>query len=380
MPEFEHDRAIIPVTLLTGFLGAGKTTLLGKLLRDPRFSDTAVLINEFGEVALDHLLVEAVPEDISIEVTSGCLCCTVRGDIRQALMMILHRSEIGELPMFSRLVIETTGIADPAPVIQTLMGDILLARRYQLASIVTVVDAVNGLSTIVNHLEARKQIAVADRIVVTKTDTDAGSAALPDVLRMLGNLAPGATIADAHRPGFLFGSMIDDERVFDPAVKPKVVLDWLAAESHREIPVGHAHQHDHGHDGHAHGHHDEHHHDVNRHGDNIKAFCLTLDRPLDLQAFGFAMELLASNQGPDVLRVKGLVAISEYPDQPVIIHMVQHVLHVPARLDAWPSADKRTRLVFITRNIDPERLARFFDSWSQPPPYISQPFTLSAAE
>ena len=361
------DRAIIPVTLLTGFLGAGKTTLLGKLLRDPRFSDTAVLVNEFGEIALDHLLVEAVPDNITIEVTSGCLCCTVRGDIRQALMMMLHRSEQGELPLFSRLVIETTGIADPAPVIQTLMGDILLAQRYQLASIVTVVDAVNGLSTIEVHNEARKQIAVADRLVITKTDTDQGQAALAKLTAALQALAPGASISDAHSPEFALGRLIDDERVFDPAAKPAVVLGWLAAEGHAQLEVGRAH--DHGRHSHAHIHdkhsHDENPHDINRHGDDIRAFCLTLDRPLDLRAFGFAMELLASNQGPDILRVKGLVAIAEYPDQPVIVHMVQHMLHVPARLDAWPSDDRRTRLVFITRCIDPEPLAQFFDSWTR---------------
>ena len=276
MFEQASDRAIIPVTLLTGFLGAGKTTLLGKLLRDPRFSDTAVVVNEFGEVALDHLLVEAVPEDITIEVTSGCLCCTVRGDIRQALMMMLHRSENGELPLFSRLVIETTGIADPAPVIQTLMGDILLARRYQLASIVTVVDAVNGLSTIANHVEARKQIAVADRLVFTKTDTDEGRASVVALTAAVRELAPVASIDDSNAPGFVFGRLIDDERVFDPAVKPDIVLQWLAAEAHQQIAVGYdEHNHHHGHD------HDHHHLDVNRHGDDIRAFCLTLDPPLE---------------------------------------------------------------------------------------------------
>lgn len=354
----------IPVILLTGFLGAGKTTLLTRLIRDPRFSDPAVIINEFGEVALDHLLVEDVPEEMTVEVTSGCLCCTVRGDIRRALLMLHHRAEQGELPLFSRLVIETTGLADPAPVIQTLMGDPGLTRIYQLAAIVTVVDAANGLGTLEAHNEAAKQVAVADRIVITKTDTDAGAAALPTLVAALDERAPGAAVFDASAPELDLRAVFNDTCIFGAAAKPQVVLDWLAAESHVSV-----HLEDHRARGvaHAHVHHDHssHHHDVNRHSEAIRAFCLTIDQPMDAGAYGFAMELLSANQGPDLLRVKGLVAIADYPDKPVVLHMVQHMLHIPVRLDAWPSGDRRTRLVFITRNIAPEPLARFFDSWTR---------------
>lgn len=354
-----NGRPRIPITLLTGFLGSGKTTLVSRLLRDPRFSDTAVIINEFGEVGLDHLLVEHVAEDVIVEMTSGCLCCTVRGDIRLALTMLQHRSDAGELPTFSRLIIETTGLADPAPVIHTLISDVQLDARYRLARVLTVVDAVNGLSTLDTHVEAVKQVAVADHLLVSKTDTEAGRKLLPELLLVLRRLAPGAAIEETVAPDFDLRALVDDGGVFDAAAKPAQVLAWLNAEAHSELQVGH-HSHDHDHDGPG--------HDLNRHSSAIRAFCLTLDRPLSRLGFSFAMELLASNQGSDLLRVKGLVAIDEYPDKPIVVHMVQHIVQVPTRLDAWPSEDRRTRLVFITRNLDPARLAGFFESWTRADP------------
>jgi len=358
------ERARIPVTLLTGFLGAGKTTLVSRLLRDPRFSDTAVVINEFGEVGLDHLLVEHLRDDAVIEMTSGCLCCTVRGDIRQALLMLLHRSEVGEIPLFERLVIETTGLADPAPVIHTLMTDLRLDARFRLARVATVVDAVNGLSTLDAHPEAVKQAAVADHLLISKTDTAEGQARVGELVARLRELAPGAVLKDVNAPAFDPRALADDGGVFDAAAKPAQVLDWLNAEAHAQVHVGHGH-HDHDHGGHA--------HEVNRHSDAIRAFCLTLDRPMSGLGFSFAMELLASHQGPDLLRVKGLIAIDEYPDKPVVVHMVQHMVQAPARLDAWPSEDRRTRLVFITRNIPPQPLAGFFERWTSVDPATPAP-------
>jgi G3E family GTPase len=337
----------IPVTLLTGFLGAGKTTLVSRVLADPRFSDTAVVINEFGEIGLDNVLVEAAPETI-VEMTSGCLCCTVRGDIRQSLVMLLERSERGELPLFSRLIIETTGLADPVPVIHTLMADPRLVRRYRLAQIVTVVDAVNGLSTLAHHAEAVKQVAVADHILVTKTDVQNISAALRAQLNALN---PAALITDVHSADFKLRDLADDTAHFSPDGKSLDVLGWLKAESYA---------------------HDHHHHDadVNRHSDKIQSYCLTIDEPISRFAFSVAFELLAANQGPDLLRVKGLVKLAEHPDQPVIIHAVQHIVHPPRRLDAWPSDDTRTRLVFITNDIPRAAMEQFFAAWTTPNPAL----------
>lgn len=331
----------LPITLLTGFLGSGKTTLLTRLLRDPRFADTAVIINEFGEIGLDHLLVEAVPDAVvTVTVTEGCLCCTVRGDVTRALLMLLHRSEIGELPLFERVVIETTGLADPAPVIHTITSDPRLTRRFELAGIVTVVDAVNGFATLAKHPEAARQVAVADRVVVTKADLLPIDATLTNAIRDLNRTAPIADAAD-----FDVRDMVEGN-AFAPGERGSDVLAWLAAEAHAE--------HDHHHD-----------HDITRHGDHIRSFSLAIDQPMTALAFGAALELLAGNQGSQLLRVKGLVAIAEYPDRPVVVHMVQHSIHPLRRLDAWPSDDHRTRLVFITDDLPPEPLAKFFTAWAE---------------
>jgi G3E family GTPase len=324
----------IPVTLLTGFLGAGKTTLLAKLIRDPRFSDTAVVINEFGDVGLDHALVDAGPEAI-IEMTSGCLCCTIRGDIRQSLLMLLERSERGEIPLFSRLIVETTGLADPAPVVHTLLADPRLVRRYHLAQIVTVVDALHGLETISAHSEAAKQIAVADVLLLSKTDIKPPS---PDLLAALQALNPIVTPIAQIDLRLLAG---DVDR-FHLDAKSNDVRNWLAAEA---VEAHH------------------HHHDVNRHGHDIQAYCLTIYEPISRMAFGMAMELLAANQGEDLLRVKGIVKLAEHPDQPVIIHAVQHMMHDPIRLDKWPDDDQRSKLVFIVRNIPKSTMETFFAAW-----------------
>jgi G3E family GTPase len=326
----------LPVTLLTGFLGAGKTSLLTSLIRDPRFSDTAVVINEFGDVGLDHILVDAGPEAI-IEMTSGCLCCTIRGDIRQSLLMLLERSERGEIPMFSRLIIETTGLADPAPVIHTLLADPRLVRRYSLAQIVTVVDSVNGLATLDAHAESAKQIAVADVLLLSKTDITPPSPALLDAVAALNPAVLPITTLDFDLRG-----LAGDVMRFHADSKTADVRAWLAAETVEAHP---------------------HHHDVNRHGHDIEAYCLTFDVPLSRFTFSTAMELLAANQGENLLRVKGILQLSEHPEQPVIIHAVQHMIHEPVRLDSWPDADRRSKLVFIVRDIPKPTMEKFFAAW-----------------
>lgn len=348
----------IPVTLLTGFLGAGKSTLLSAVLRDPRFSDTAVVVNEFGEVGLDGALIAHAPEQI-VETTTGCLCCTIRGDIREALVRLHARMTAGEIGGFSRLVIETTGLADPAPPIQTLIADPRLARRFALAGVVTAIDAVNGDATLDRHEEAVRQVAVADRIVLTKTDLARDPASRRDLDALaarLQALTPGAAILDRNAPAFDLRRLFD-MAAFDPGAKTMDVRSWLNAEP---LDVdGHSHQ-EHRH-GHAHGH--DHRHDVSRHGADIHAFCVTLDEPVPTMGFTTALELLIANQGPELLRVKGVVCLAEKPERPIVIHGAQHVFHDPVILDAWPDDDRRTKLVFITQGVGRAPVDAFLRAW-----------------
>ena len=351
---------IVPVTLLTGFLGSGKSTLLSRILRDPRFSDTAVVVNEFGEVGLDGFLVEHSREQ-TVEMTTGCLCCTIRGDIRQTLLRLHDRRTRGEVPAFERLIVETTGLADPAPVVHTLIADASLSKRFALSGIVTTVDALAGAATLDRQTECVKQTAVADRIVLTKTDLATGAQEKREVDELrhsLVRLNPGARILDRNDPEFDLRALFDTA-LFDPMSRPAEVQRWLNAEAFagaEEPGHGHAHGHEHGH-GHDHA------HDVNRHGPDIHAFCVELDEPVSIMAFTVALELLIANQGEDLLRVKGIVNLKERPDRPVIIHGVQHVLHEPVWLEGWPDGDRRTKIVFVTRNIRKETIEAFFEAW-----------------
>lgn len=341
----------IPVTLLTGFLGSGKSTLLTKILRDPRFSDTAVVVNEFGEVGLDGFLVEHSGDQM-VEMTSGCLCCTIRGDIRQTLLDLHARREQGRIPMFERLVIETTGLADPAPVIHTLMADPRLDRRFMLGGIIATVDAVNGDHTLDVQLECVKQIAVADRVVITKTDLAADPISQRDVARLrdrITMLNPGAIILDKNANDFDLRRLFDTS-LYNPVTKTMDVQKWLNDEAY-EAAHSHAHEHDH-----------HHHHDVSRHGDDIQAFTLILDEPVDTMTFTDALELLITRQGENLLRVKGIVNITDNPGRPLVVHGVQHVFHDPVWLDAWPDEDHRTRIVFIARGLSEQTVRDVFAS------------------
>lgn len=350
----EQTDARIPVSVITGFLGAGKSTLLNRLLRHPEMGETAVIVNEFGEVGLDHALIASSSED-TVLLNSGCLCCTVRGDLVETFRDLTQRRDKGEIKPFRRIVIETTGLADPAPVLHTLMTDPVVAERCRLESVVTLVDAVNGDSTLNHHREAVKQAAVADRLVLTKVDV-ADAQAVQQLRHRLQHLNPAAPIFTAI-DGDIAPNQLFNAGLYDPRTKSFDAQNWLRAEAY-EHGHGH-HHHDHGHH-HVHHHHDHDHagdgqdpHDVNRHDASIQAFCLTFDEPFDWNTLATWLDLLAAYRGDNLLRVKGLMNVSGV-DRPVVVHGVQHLFHPPATIPAWPDEDRRSRIVFITRDLPRE--------------------------
>jgi G3E family GTPase len=315
----------LPVNVITGFLGSGKTTLLKRLLESPDMADTAVLINEFGEVGLDHHLLEQVDENI-VMLQSGCLCCTIRDDLARSMRDLWERRATGEFG-FKRLVVETTGLADPAPIIYTLMADPVIRYHFRLGNIITTIDAVNGLGQLERQPESLKQAAVADRIVLTKTDIandDVGD--LRARVRQVNPAAPVYLAQENLTPGKLLTNDL-----YDPKAKSKEVAHWIDAEAFSA-------QHDHE-------------HDPNRHDASIHAFCLTFDRPIDWTAFGIWLTMLLQAHGEDVLRVKGLLDVRGMPG-PVAVHGVQHVVHPPVHLKRWPDDDRRSRIVFIVRGLE----------------------------
>ncbi len=338
----------VPVTILTGFLGSGKTTLMNRLLADAALADTVVLVNEFGEVGLDHLFVEKVDGDMLL-MASGCLCCTIRGDLVNALEDLLRRLDNGRIKPFQRVVIETTGLADPAPVLHAIMGHPYLGLRYRLDGVVTTVDGVNGLATIDRHREAQRQVAVADRIVVTKTDLIADGVGVDALMSRLADLNPGAPKLDGIR-GEADAAALLSAGLFEPARKIPDVERWLQAEAVQAHGDHSRHAHDHG--GHS--------HDPNRHDAAIAAFCLVRDRPLPPKAFELFLDLLRHAHGPKLLRMKGIVALADDPDRPVVVHGVQHLFHPAVRLEAWPDSDRRTRIVLILDGLGREFAERLF--------------------
>ncbi|WP_276120409.1 CobW family GTP-binding protein [Pararhizobium qamdonense] len=358
----------VPVSILTGFLGAGKTSLLNRLLKDPDLTDTAVIINEFGDVSLDHLLVEASSDGI-IELSDGCLCCTVRGELVDTLADLMDRMQTGKIKPLKRVVIETTGLADPAPVLQSVMGNPVIAQSYRLDGVVTVVDAANGLSTLDHHEEAVKQVAMADRLVISKI-----SLATPDVVNALKArlraLNPRAPMIDGDLPEAGKAELFHCG-LYDPATKIADVGRWLqdeVAADHHDHDHDHDHAHDHcGHDNCGHDHH-HHHHDENRHGADIRSFSLVHDRSIEPMALEMFVDLLRSAHGEKLLRMKAIVSMTDNPDRPLILHGVQTVFHAPQRMAAWPDpSDRRTRMVLITKDL-PEAFVRdLFDAFTGKP-------------
>jgi G3E family GTPase len=325
------------VTVVTGFLGSGKTTLIRRLLTHPGMNRVAVVINEFGEVGIDNALVAASSENVTL-LANGCLCCTVRTDLQETLRELFAQRRAGEVIDFDRVVVETTGLADPAPVIQTFAADTLLAAQYRLDGVVTLVDAVNGARQLDAQPEAVKQAAVADRLLLTKTDL-AGAAEVEALRGRLRSLNPRAEFAVAVQgevdPAFFLDIGLRTARA-DGAQLER----WLGSPGEGDGYLGKRLA-------------------TGAHDRAIRSFVLWFDRPFSWQTFSAAMELLTSMRGPDLLRVKGLVNVAGERG-PVVVQGVQHIFHPPTTLDAWPSEDRRSRLVFITRNIPQEAVAALF--------------------
>ena len=340
-----HSFQPVAVAVLTGFLGSGKTTLLNRLLKAPGMEGTAVIVNEFGEVGIDHLLVEQAVDGL-IELSDGCLCCTVRGELVDTLADLIDRMQTGKIPPLKRIVVETTGLADPVPVLQSILGHPALAAALRLSGVVATIDTLNGMEALDRHEEAVRQIAVADRIVLTKSDIEPASAALLARLRTLNPRADIVKAADAA------GRELVEAGLHDPESGRARLAEWLGKEARHDH---HHHHHDHDHNDHHH--HDHHHH---HHDDRIASFSLVHDRPLSFSTIEMFFDLLRSTHGDKLLRMKGVVELAEDPERPLVIHGVGRFLHPPARLPAWPAGPRGARLVLIGMDLDRDHVERLF--------------------
>lgn len=328
----------ITVNVLTGFLGAGKTTLLNRLLREPDLSDVAVIINEFGSVGIDHLLVETI-DDETVLLQSGCICCTIRGDLKQAILSLFEKRQAGRIAPFKRLVIETTGLADPAPIVATLTADLMLKYHFTMGNIIAVVDAPNGRHNLKTYGESARQVAVADRIVVTKSDL-AETDATQDLLSCLSEMNPTARI-EFGSPERMPSALLVTEDIHDLGARSGEVRRWIAAERYHD---------------HAHAPAD----DINAHG-SVRSVSISAERPLSWPRFSTWLSMLVNRHGTRLLRVKGILDIEGCPT-PVVIHGVQHIIHKPIHLDAWPDGVSGSVLVFITDG-DPGDFRRSFSAF-----------------
>ncbi|MBV9113039.1 MAG: GTP-binding protein [Hyphomicrobiales bacterium] len=365
--------APIAINILTGFLGAGKTTLLNRLVKEATLANAVVLINEFGEIALDHLLVEGVEGEM-VALSSGCLCCTIRGELVGALEDLLRRRDNGRIRPFDRLLIETTGLADPAPILNTLMLHPYLSRRFTIDAVVTVVDAVNGAATLDTHEEARRQVAMADRLVLTKTDI-AEAASVASLDARLRELNPTASLVTPEREK-LDGHALLHAGLYAPNEKIPDVARWLNAEmllarkdDEEEAKARDGHEHHHVHSQGPHPHEE----DPNRHSERIRAFCLASEKPVKAAALDLFLQLLRAIEPARLLRLKGIVALAERPDEPLIVHGVQEVVHEPVRLSRWPDADRRTRLVLILEGGEESEIRKLWGAFSADTPHLDAP-------
>ncbi|MGD0433296.1 MAG: GTP-binding protein [Acetobacteraceae bacterium] len=315
---------MIPVSIVTGFLGSGKTTLIGRVLRDPEFARTAVIVNEFGEIGLDHELIASGNETF-LALTTGCLCCAVRSDLIETLLELRERAG----GLFDRVLIETSGLADPAPILHALMTDRTVCATHVIDTVVTVVDPMHGEATLDRYPEARRQIAVADHLVFSKIDLATPGQALLRRIDILNPLAARSEGPDV-RPGSLFAGA-------DPMVRAERL--YTLADRTIGSPFKRA-----------------------RHTDGIETESFRRDRKLPALALTLWLQALAEHCGDRLLRMKGLVAIEEMPGRPAVVHGVQHVFSAPVFLDSWPTQDTDTRLIFIFRDMPRHFPARLLDA------------------
>lgn len=329
--------AFTPVNLLTGFLGSGKTTLLSRLLKDPALGDAAVLINEFGEAGLDHHLVERL-DDNMVLLQSGCLCCTVRGELAEAIRDLHARRERGEIPPFRRIVVESTGLADPFPVLSTIKADPVLRHHFRPGNVVTTVDAVNGLGQLDTYVESNRQAAIADRLVITKADL-AAEGAVDRLLARLSAINPDAPVVDAGDATLDLAALVLDEAMPRSLALQSPSGFYCDAPQALVDASGAAHSAD------------------------FRSLVITVDRPVDWTAFGLWMTMLLNRHGDKVIRVKGILDI-EGEERPVAIHGVQHLVHTPVHMQAWPGEDRRSKIVFIVDGLDGNLLKRSFEAFA----------------
>lgn len=349
MAAAEIADARTPVAVLTGFLGSGKTTVLRHILANPAFADTAVLINEFGEVGLDHLLVGAL-DDAPVLLAGGCICCAIRGDLSRALRDLHARRERGEVGAFRRVIMETTGLADPTPILATITADRALRHHFRLGPVIATVDASNNETAPSTRPELLKQAAIADRLILTKTDLAAAGTGyrLGAWLRQLNPAADIATAIDgAVDPDFVLREDTETAETaaasLAPPQAPAVAIAEHRAGAHAE--PGAAHDAKHHEDDHAHG--------------SVRAFDLRFSGPVEWNAFGLWLSLLIHRHGQALLRVKGILNVAGSAT-PVAVHAVQHVVHRPEHLPAWPDADRSSRLVVIADGLDEDAIRRSF--------------------
>jgi G3E family GTPase len=326
-----NDR-YIPVNVVTGFLGSGKTTLLQKLLHSPLLDDTAVLVNEFGEVGLDHHLLETATES-TLLMDNGCLCCAIRGDVQDSLRDLFDRRERGEIPAFKRVIIETSGLADPVPIAYTVLSEPVLQHHFRLGNVITTVDAVNGLTQLTEFDEPVKQVAVADRLILTKTDL-VEPAQAADLKLALQRLNMSAPVFDANVDDLSPQRLITED-INDPTGKVHEIRHLMSRENTDLADNGH---------GHAHS-----------HTSGVYSFSMIFDEALDWTAYGIWMTMLLNHYGDKVLRIKGMLNVLGV-ETPVLINGVQHVVHPPVHLDHWPDGDRHSRLVFIVRDMDQRQI------------------------